>query len=175
MKSDQPPSDSAANIYQSDVSLLFAVPRKDVQSGDLSTVLPALQRFLTSREVVVAGRGRVSLFFQGYEVDSREVFEIPEIRRYVKALDAKFPYWFYFADPQSGVLKVLAFCLCRVEKVAGGVKPNHEDLQQFLLSHTADLNKLCETFSLGQQVCKMASEEALACFIPSNGSSPAGQ
>jgi hypothetical protein len=108
----------------------------------------------------------VVLFFEGYDDDPRNDYDIPEIRRYAQALDKAFPYWFYFADPQQITLKVLCLCLCRVVKVPGGSAPHKDDFKQFLYSHFAALNHLCDEFQLDDEINVQVTNEALAQLVP---------
>jgi hypothetical protein len=161
------------NIYETDNPVFVGVPYDEIQSGDVSTVLKILQGFLQNRSAVVNGRARVSLFFEGYDDDPREVFDIPEIRRYAKALDEAFPYLFYFATlGQHGgnTLKVLALCLCRVVKVSDGSKPETNDYAQFLFSHITALNELCDRFQLGDAIKLQVTNEAVAHLVPDRNS-----
>ncbi|MHB8523142.1 MAG: chlororespiratory reduction 6 domain-containing protein [Limisphaerales bacterium] len=158
-----------ADIYAADTKAIFEVPYEDILSGNTDTVLSALRGFLTNRERVVRGRNKITLLFAGYDDDPRDVYNIPEIRRYAKALDEQFPYWFYFADLDQGTLKVLALCLCRIVKVPGGSTSNGEDLKTFLLSHIVALNQLCATFALPEGVKNQATDEALAVLVPPGG------
>ncbi|MEI2721913.1 MAG: hypothetical protein V9E87_17650 [Gemmatimonadales bacterium] len=41
----------------------------------------------------------------------RELFEIPEVRTFVSALDSVFPYWLYFMSRNFLGLQAIAFCL----------------------------------------------------------------
>ena len=66
-------------------------------------------------------RGRVAVVFHGYSDDSRELYEIPEVRRFCAELDGAFPYWFYFLSAEGVTLGVIACCLCSVAKVRPGV------------------------------------------------------
>lgn len=40
-----------------------------------------------------------SLTISGYDDDSRELFEIPEVCRYLRGLDHEWPFWFFFLIP----------------------------------------------------------------------------
>ena len=159
------------NIYETDNPLFLRVPYGDVQSGDVTTVLSLLQGFLANRNAVVKGRRRVTLLFEGYDNDPRDVYDTPEIRRYAKTLDAKFPYWFYFVSLHCDTLKVLTLCLCGVVKVRGFSTPQPDDLKQFLLSHFDALNQLCERFQLGDAVKHQVTDEILAYIVPERSSS----
>lgn len=39
---------------------------------------------------------RISISFEGYNEDNRELDEIPEVRDFIYELDDKFPYWLFF-------------------------------------------------------------------------------
>lgn len=148
-------------------AVILEVSHDDVVHCDISAVARGLDHLLQSRRRVVAGRGRIALALSGYDSDTRELYEIPEVRRYVEALDSVFPYWFYFAHPQYGTLKLFALCLCRVVKVPGGSTPEIEDLKRFIYQHVVSLNQLCEKFSLGDAVKTEVTNDALQQLLPS--------
>jgi len=75
------------NIYEGDSPVIFGVPYEDILSGDVTEVLTALQGFLQSHNSVLSGRGRITLLFEGYDDDPRDVYDIPEIRSYTRTLD----------------------------------------------------------------------------------------
>ena len=43
--------------------------------------------------------GKVRFAIHGYDRDRRELFEIPEVRLFLRELSAEWPYFFYAADP----------------------------------------------------------------------------
>jgi serine/threonine protein kinase len=158
--------DHHIDIYASNNPLVFSVSYEDVGSCDIETVFGALNRFLDSRESVIAGRGRVTLSFEGYDNDPRDLYDISEVRSYVSALDQAFPYWFYFADLNNDTVKLLALCLCRVVKVGNGSKPHTEDFQKFLFDHTIALNQFCDTFVLESTIKDAVTREVLEHLVP---------
>lgn len=156
------------DIYEIDNPVTFSVSHDDILNCDISTVVNALNGFLKTRERVISGRARITLSVEGYDDDPRDLYDTPEVRRYLTALDADFPYWFYFADPQFPTLRVLALCLCRVVKVPGGSTPDQEDLKRFLFEHIAALNQLCDRFSLGEDIKLAATNASLEQLLPAN-------
>jgi hypothetical protein len=90
--------------------LVVIVRRHDVEAGNTASTLRVLSRLLAGVATVREYRERVDIAFQGYDTDSRELFEIPEVRRFVAALDDSFPYWLYFLTRESTGLQALAFC-----------------------------------------------------------------
>jgi hypothetical protein len=111
----------------------------------------------------------VTLVVEGYDDDPRDLYGTPEVRRHLAALDSAFPFWFYFADPDTYSLRLLALCVCRVVKVPGGSTPDKEDLKRFMVEHTLALNHLCDRFLLGDDVKAAATKESLRQLVPDDG------
>lgn len=53
---------------------------------------------------------KVNIAFDGYNQDSRELFEIPEVRTYVYKIDEKFPFWLFFMSTHDTGLQCIMFC-----------------------------------------------------------------
>lgn len=53
---------------------------------------------------------KVDIAFYGYDDDTRELFEIPEVRNFVFKLDEAFPYWFYFLSKNALGLHAILLC-----------------------------------------------------------------
>lgn len=130
--------------------LFVVVDRTDVESGDVSRAATALLRALGTRETIERLRGRVDVVFHGYSDDSRELYEIPEVRRFCAELDGAFPYWFYFLSAEGVTLGVIACCLCSVAKVRPGVVSFGPDLRDFITRHFEALNWLVDNYALDE-------------------------
>ena len=88
----------------------IAVPREEVEAGDLSTTLSMLAPLVHSRSTAQNFRERVAIYFDGYNETRDELFEIVEVRNFVQALDARFPYWLYFLDKSAPSFDVIWRC-----------------------------------------------------------------
>lgn len=55
--------------------------------------------------------------FSGWDADPREVFEIPECRRYLQALHEHWANWLHFLAPLPDMWSVLLLCLVQGEPV----------------------------------------------------------
>ena len=131
--------------------LFVVVDRRDVESGDVSRAATALLRALANRETIERLRGRVEVAFHGYSDDSRELYEIPEVRRFCAELDGAFPYWFYFLSAEGVTLRVIACCLCSVAKVRPGAVSFGPDLCDFITRHFEALNWLVDNYALDEE------------------------
>src|SRR5437764_7783508 len=88
--------------------IIVVVSRAEVESGDTSGPLSTLRHLISSPEIIRQCREHVALSFDGYEDTREELFEIPELRKYVYALDTEFPYWLYFLSRHFTSLQCLA-------------------------------------------------------------------
>ena len=131
--------------------LLVVVHRRDVESGDVSRAATALLRALANKETIERLRGRVDVAFHGYSDDSRELYEIPGVRRFCAELDGAFPYWFYFLSAEGVTLGVIASCLCSVARVRPGVVSFGPDLCDFMTRHFEALNWLVDNYALDEE------------------------
>ncbi len=131
--------------------LTVMISRESVEAGDLSPALGSLSALVESRESARHFLGRVDLAIDGYDDDPRELFEVPEVRAYLAALDAQFPYWFPFLCLETEALKLVTFSLCDIERVASGlVEIDTEDLRDFLVRHFGAMNHFFELYELGE-------------------------
>ena len=140
---------------------VLSVSHEEIISGDISPLTRGLNNFLRSREEVVSGRGRLALSICGYDSDPRDVWEINEVREYLRKLDSAFPYWFYFAHPRFSTLKVLLASLCSFEIVARRVVPNDDEIRHFIYQHGSALNTLCANFNISDAIKKEVTDIAL--------------
>ncbi len=90
--------------------LLIIISRDEVVRQDTSGPLTTLKHLIASPENIRANMLNVDVSFSGYENTSAELFEIPEVRNYVYALDAHFPFWLYFLSRHFLGLQCFAYC-----------------------------------------------------------------
>ena len=131
--------------------LRVVVERTEVEALDVSRTATLLSRVLANRNAVERYQGRVDLTFHGYSNDPRELYDIPEVRRFCTKLDDAFPYWFYFLSTEGVTLGVIASCLCSVTKLRPGVVRFGPDLLQFMTGHFGALNWIFDNYSLDER------------------------
>lgn len=90
--------------------ITVVISRKEVEDEDIEPALGTLRRFLHSPKIVAEYFERLDIVFHGYDQDSRELFEIPEVRNYVYKLDNKFPFWLFFLSKYDLGLQCLLLC-----------------------------------------------------------------
>ena len=76
----------------------------------------------------------------------KELFEIPEVREFVYALDEQFPYWLFFLDKSALGLQCLAHCFLPPFLTAEARQRIHREQLAELLSKRwfPAMNQVCE-------------------------------
>jgi hypothetical protein len=101
----------------------------------------------------------------GYNHDPRELFEIPEVRAYIKRLDQEWRYWFFFLSQADESIKLLESCLCDTLEVVPGVTSiDLDQLDQSLARHFAAMHRLSEELDLPEETCEEVAEGIIAMF-----------
>jgi len=132
-------------------SLSVLIDRRDVERVDVNPTLAILSRLLRDRETVTKFRGRLDIGFAGYDEDPREVHEIEGVRTFLRALDSKFPFWFYFVNLYSDTLVVILLTLCRYTRTEDGrFDIDQSDQERFFVEHGAAVTWLFQNYNLDE-------------------------
>ena len=146
-------------------SIVMVVSRDEVESLDLSGCLGVLDSLIDSREKAMRFRDRVNFSVDGYNDDPRELFEIPEVRTFIRELDVKWPYWFFFLSKTTDTLKMIMFSLCRYQRARGGlIRYDPKDVKLFLYKHFDALNRIFGRFDFDKPLNKEMSEAIFDYF-----------
>ncbi len=145
--------------------VMVAIGRQDVEACNIEPVLGVLQQLLADRETVQHCRDSVLPFVDGYDDDPRALFEIPEVRRFVAALDERFPYWFYFVPKERDNLLLILLCLIPCQrKQDGRVACDFDAAGRFAERHFGAMNWLFERYGLDEALNDSMSDEINAYF-----------
>ena len=90
--------------------VVVLVSRAEVEANDISSPLKVLRTLTQSPATAREFFERVDIAFHGYDQDSRELFEIPEVRNFVHRLDEQFPFWLFFLSKHHLGLQCLLLC-----------------------------------------------------------------
>lgn len=128
--------------------VIFVITRQQIEAEDLESSLEFLRSLVPSDnpQRIWSHKGRLSLVISGYDADPRELFEIPEVRRYLRSIDEHWPFWLFFLNQADESIKVVAACLASTEEVAPGLA--HIDpagLQRFMERAFSAVNFIFET------------------------------
>ena len=111
------------------------------------------------------------MVFTGYSDDSRELWEIPEVRAYVKKLVTAWPEWMFFLDASDQTLQVCFMCLAQMERTADSGKQRIVGLTpEVLIDGACGINQICEKYQFTDEVYEIASKKVVDCFrVSSHG------
>lgn len=132
-------------------SVCIEVKNKSIKQQDISGVLKFAQLFTSTKQNAWNTCGGVSLVFDGYCSDPRELWEISEVRAYVKKLTTAWPSWMFFLDGSRHSLVVLFMCLCAMERTDNPNKQRVVNLPHDLLSVGFEgVRQICTQFNFGE-------------------------
>lgn len=95
---------------------VIAVPREEIIQGKFDFVINFMERLSKNTEMLLNAHSTLDIFFPEYDEDEREIFQISEIKKWLKeSIDIGVP-WFYFLDTytKSAGLKLLFHSYCTV-------------------------------------------------------------
>lgn len=127
--------------------VVLVISRRQVETGDIASVLTELKPFLATREDAWLYRGQMALVVDGYNEDHRELIDIPEVRAFLRALDRDWPYWAFFFNQVDDTLIIFLSCLCGAGYPGGGaVEMDLGKLQEALERGFLGMNAVFEKF-----------------------------
>ena len=110
-------NENTDNLY-SDMNffdfIIHSVTKKEVLKKDIF----ALNQILKSlRKDLIKSYGKAMIIFDGYDNDQREIYEIQEIREYVKKLFNENNDLFYFITKIGSLNKVILACISDFQQI----------------------------------------------------------
>ncbi len=152
--------------------LYILISREEVEAQDVAAPLATLKSLITSPEVARSYMENVDVVFGGYDGDSRELFEIPEVRDYAYKLDNEFPYWLFFLSKYGLGLQCLLLCFLPpylTEEARATIHP--ERTRELLLDRWLPaMNQVSEFAGLSGDEIDQLTERAISYIA--NGSLP---
>jgi hypothetical protein len=89
-----------------------------ITAGNITAALSALKSLSGDRSSAMSAEGAVTLIFNGYDDDPRELEAIPEVRVWFAKLYKAWPYWSFFASRIDHTVPLVLSLLLSGESVA---------------------------------------------------------
>jgi hypothetical protein len=152
--------------------ILFTIPKEEILEMKFDFITDALERVQNTPELILHMKSRVDISFNDYESDTRELFEIPEVKQWIVELFTKsncFPYLFAL-DRASGFMKLAFFAHIQTfEKsiVNGRYKLEYDTkiASRFIETLFDMLNEYCEEKGLSFETNVEITEKIIGYFI----------
>jgi len=123
--------------------VVLLVSKRQVEEFDIDSVLQSVKVFSATREDAWLYRGQVTIAVSGYEADSRELLDIPEVRKMLSAIEAQWRHWPFFINQVDHSISLLLCSVCGVEFPGKGqVVVDPALLPGFLQKNFNGLNEL---------------------------------
>src|SRR5437868_424488 len=94
-----------------DRPVLIGFSREEVEAGRVEGALSVLQSLVRTPGTAAAFKENVDVCFYGYDDETRVLWEIEEVRRFVARLDEEFPCWLFFLHKFGAGIQCLMLCL----------------------------------------------------------------
>ncbi|TWU44628.1 hypothetical protein Poly51_58970 [Rubripirellula tenax] len=92
---------SRDRFHSTATHLIVALEKESVVACDDESLFLWQSKLLKTRKMMLEKRASIEFWFPGWQNDSRELYEIPEVRSYfAKTLENGFP-WIYWLDPSG--------------------------------------------------------------------------
>jgi hypothetical protein len=138
--------------------VVLMISRREVEQGDLASVLARLKVFLATREDAWLYRGQMTLVVDGYNDDPRELVDIPQVRTLLCNLEAAWPYWAFFFNQVDDSIKLLLSCAAGSRFLGRGAVEMDAQRVSAVLSHGfAGMNELFERFDFPEDELELMS------------------
>ena len=137
-----------------------------IAAGDIAEVLSSLKSLSGDRSSAMSAEGAVTLVFNGYDDDPRELESIPEVRKWFAKLFEGWPYWSFFANRIDQTVPLVLTLLLTGETVAGepgmvGWDFDLDELKPLLFKMFGYQNELIERLEIGEDVNERSSRDFL--------------
>jgi len=90
--------------------VVLLISRREVDEGDIASVLSRLKVCLANREDAWLYPGADDTHRCSYDNDPRELVDIHEVRSLLRALETSWPQWAYFFNQVDDSIKLLLSC-----------------------------------------------------------------
>jgi hypothetical protein len=144
--------------------ILLGIDRSEIESLNFTGFETLLEKLLSSHEMVLALRGKITFLIFGYDDDKRELYQISEVRNWIQKVIPIFKYWGYFLNMEDEIkfragLSVLHTCSVDVEitkfdnKRSGyHLEFNGEQSAKFMEQMFMWLNEICFKYNIEEDV-----------------------
>lgn len=107
----------------------LAIDKSEIEEKNYSGFTTLLKRLIASDEIIKELKGKISFAIFGYENDKRELYQIEEVRNWIKEVISLFKYWAYFLymdDETKDMLglRILQVCSIEIEEIEFDKKRN---------------------------------------------------
>lgn len=156
--------------------IMLNVSQKEVLNMDTSGLTTLLKKLTINDEMIKKSEGKLSFFIDGYNHDSREIYEIPEVKDWMKKVFEDFKYWGYFLDMRKDFIKFTGMrlfiaCLCDGKIIESNEDNTSKTIEYDVIESMnimekvfGWLNEFTDKFNLGDEINDKKTQEIIIAF-----------
>lgn len=152
----------------------YVIEKQDVESLNILGIRSFFDRLRATKELAYECQGKIEISFWGYINDTRELFEIPQVRKYIQILDTALPELFFFArtEQPTDTLRTFALSLTKVHwknkysarRTKRMVWFETDKVAEFLARQFPGLNDMTEWLGMSIEENKRITSEVMRCI-----------
>ncbi len=161
------------NLLVESGAIFFGLDDGDVTTTNVSRPREFFDRLRSTRELAYECQGKVEIYFFGYDDDLRELYEIDEVREYVKVLTRTLPELLFFVRTKQPTCTLFVFALCHTnvswpdgrstETVTRQVHFDTDKVAKFFDGLWQGLNEMTDWLGMSEDENKRITFEAVRC------------
>lgn len=154
-------------------AIYYIVGREDIESNYFENVEDFFKRLMRKKGTARKYQGRVEFGIHGYDIDPRELFEIPEVVSFIKKIEPIVKYWFFFLSTHNKAsgLKMITACISDAKIVTTDINNrkvfiqfDKEKLVDFMERNFCWLNEMTDLLNISLEENKRVSNEINELF-----------
>lgn len=108
------------------------IARKTAENGNFDEAFRNLPKLIENSQLVRKFQDKMIIHISGYDDDPRPLWEIPDARRALQALDRSFPVWLHFCEKEKDSVQLMVLCLTPLTTVSTNVSMFAASPQEFV-------------------------------------------
>jgi len=159
------------HILQNSVFRLVSVSKQEILSMNFDLIKNFFKRISKNHAQMLKSRSSLDIYFPEYDDDPREIYDIPEIRKWIKGSIEQFIPWVYYIDfkRENAAFFLLIHAYSRekrrIKKNTGFlIELNKDDILNFLEYMFKNLNAFTEENNIPLKINKEISEKLIEYF-----------
>lgn len=144
------------------------IDREDIEKFDFTNIIKFFERLQVTKKIARQMQGKVDIFIFGYDLDERELWQIPDVIKWFDKAESLIKYWFFFLsleEPTPGLF-LLTCCRCKAKWIQnpkatlqekGVIEFDRKLFSKFLRRNFMWLNELTERLNISDEENKRIS------------------
>ena len=156
---------SPPDISQQSDYIVLQISQEAIQNCDTSEYVALLHGITDSLQSFEAAFQKYVFLISGYDEDSRELYQIPEVVSFIKDLNSKLPFWLYFVNTSDKkFFSWMIACLCQAMSLDQDEETiyadfNAEAYNDLIEYQFSNIVKLMTGLGMGESIQEKALKE----------------